>query len=125
MLAGVGALASITTALSNLSRPRSSIITTAFGGVAAAMVLGGVVMLAATFLYLFRAFDKLREYDPGKFGTAASIVKLGFPTYGIMTIVMAVMMYVTVTQIISGGIHDFRAARGLLRCCRPLTCLHS
>jgi|GEM_PF-5863318 len=113
LLAGVGAFASMTTALSNLSRPRSSVITAAFGGVAAAMVLGGVVMLAATFLYLFRAFDKLKEYDPEKFGTAASIVKLGFPAYGIMTIVMAVMMYVTATQIISGGIHDFRAVRAV------------
>ena len=123
VLAGVGAFASITTALSNLSRPRSSIITTAFGGVAVAMVLGGVVMLAATFLYLFRAFDKLKEYDPEKFGTAAGIVKLGFPAYGIMTVVMAVMMYVTATQIISGGIHDFRAVQGAVETLQTINVL--
>lgn len=68
------------------------------------------MVLAATFPYFFKAFDKLREFNPGKFGTPATIVKIGFPVYGVMTIVTPIAVYATVSQLISGGAPDFATA---------------
>lgn len=114
VLTGVGALASVTTFLTSFTASPASAISKVFGGVAAAGMLGGVIILVATFLYLIKAFDKLKEFNPSKFGAPATIIKIGFPAYGVMAIIAPIAMYATVSQLLGSGAPDLATVQQVM-----------
>lgn len=111
ILTGVGALASVTTFFAGLTTSPALAMARISAGIAVADMLGGVIVLVATFLCLIKAFDKLKEFNPGKFSTPATIVKIGFPAYGAMAIIAPIAVYATVTQLLSSGAPSFVTAQ--------------
>jgi len=99
VLTGVGALASVMTFISSFTSSPVKAITMIFGGVAVAGIVGGILVLAAT-LHLFKAFNRLRDFSPERFGTTATIVKVGFLAYGLMGVITPIAMCATVSQVV-------------------------
>jgi len=114
VLTGVGTLASVTASLNNFQGPPASAVSRVFTGVVIAAMIGGIVILVATFLYLFKAFSRLEEFNPEKFGGPATIVKIGFPAYGAMVIITPIMMYIAVLQLTSQGMPDFATVQQVM-----------
>jgi len=124
ILTGVGALTSIAAILSNFMASPASALAEVFGGIAVAGMLGGAIVLLATFLYLIKAFNKLKEFNAEKFSTPATIVKIGFLAYGVMTVIAPIAMYATVSQLLSNGIPGFTTVQqviGILQTINALT----